>query len=526
MNCPHCGADASAGQKFCPKCSRLVDSPLLKIKQQIDAARDEIRRDLYAHRVSISQRPPQPPPHYQVRVDAPVYSPPPPPPSPPPPSAYKYAPHPSQTPALTRPSSEVPRETILRSQERNQKNQRKKKRDQDSGTTRAQHTNTTHRFDPSAEAKKAMQQAKAAEAAGPVPERFKRPASFTVLALLDLIGAAVMFYTAMQLTMQYPEPRPPIIEFSRILAGATAFLFVIAAFGMLKLHPYGRFFQRLFLLPVMLWFPIGTIYGFAVWVYLGTGITRLYFSGRSPRSLDARQLAAWRTADKASPVFAFLIFAFGFIPGLAYATFISNTLPVAFNEAERMFPQAFSQLTQTPALEGGASAAAAAASAATTLAANDAGTPVPSASSTDGAPEGDSASIAFKEVRLMQQAQAAYASLNEGYYDRLECVLTPSMCIRNGDERNKAVLLDQSFIPPQRHGYTFLLNQYGEPAVRSETASATGTRGYSYRALPAADSGDRIGYCGDETGIICTFDAQTPDGGNFGRGPAVCRPVQ
>jgi hypothetical protein len=520
MICPHCGAEASAGQKFCPKCSRLVDSPLLKIKQQIDAARDEIRRDLNAHRVSISQRPPQAPPYYQVRVDAPVYSPPPPPP---PPSPYKYAPHPSQTPALTRPPSEVPRETILRSQERNQKNQRKKKRGQDSGTTRAQHTDTSHRFDPMAEAKKAAEEAKAAAAAGPVPERFKRPASFTVLALLDLIGAAVMFYTAMTLTMQYPEPRPPIIEFSRILAGATAFLFVVTAFGMLKLHPFGRFFQRLFLLPVMLWFPIGTIYGIATWMYLGAKNTRLYFSGRSPRSLNATELAAWRTADKASPVFAFLIFAFGFIPAIAYAMFISGTLPQVFNEAERMFPQAFSQLTQTPALEGGASPAAAVAA---TPAANDAGTPVPSASSTDGAPEGDSASIAFKEVRLMQQAQAAYASLNEGYYDRLECVLTPSMCIRNGDERNKAVLLDQSFIPPQRHGYTFLLNQYGEPTVRSDTASATGTRGYSYRALPAADSGDRIGYCGDETGMICAFDAQTPDGGNFGRCPAVCRPVQ
>jgi hypothetical protein len=518
MTCPHCGADASAGQKFCPKCSRLVDSPLLKIKQQIDAAREEIRRDLNAARVSVHLPPLAAPPQYRVMADANVYAPPPPPP--PQPALFKYAPHASQTPALRPPPAEIPRETILRSQERNQKKQRKKPRDE--SITRAQHTDTTHRFDPIGAAKKAAKEAAATAALGPIPERFKRPMSFTVLALLDLIGAGVMFYAAIRLTLEYPEPRPQIIELSRILAGATAFLFVITAFGMLKLHPYGRFFQRLFLLPVMLWVPIGTIYGIANWLFLGSKTARLYFSGRSPRSLNATELTGWRTSEKAAPVLAFLIFAFGFIPGIAYATFISGTLPMIFNEAQRTFPQAFSVLTETPALEGGSADAAAAAAAASAAG----GTPAPSASSTDGAPEGDSASVAVKQIKQLQQAQAAYASLNEGYYDRLECVLTPSMCIRNGDERNKAVLLDPSFIPPQRYGYTFLLNTSGEPAARSETASASSMRGYSYRAIPAIESGDRIAYCGDETGMICAFDARTADGGNFGRCPAVCRPIE
>jgi hypothetical protein len=195
-----------------------------------------------------------------------------------------------------------------------------------------------------------------------------------------------------------------------------------------------------------------------------------------------------------------------------------------FAEAQRAFPEAFQPLTEAPALEGGASDASAAAAAA--AAAGAASGDTAPASSTDGAPEGDSASIAVKQIRRMQEAQAAYASLNEGFYDRLECVLTPSMCIRNGDERNKAVLLDQSFIPPQRYGYTFLLGQNGEPTVRSDTASLTGTRGYSYRAIPAFESGDRIAYCGDETGMICAFDARTADGGNLGRCPAVCRPLE
>jgi hypothetical protein len=293
---------------------------------------------------------------------------------------------------------------------------------------------------------------------------------------------------------------------------------VVTAFGMLKLHPFGRFFQRLFLLPVMLWVPIGTIYGIASWLYLGSKTTRLYFSGRSPRSLNTVEMASWRTSEKAAPVFAFLIFAFGFIPGIAYATFISGVLPTAFAMGAQTFPEVFNPLTTPPALETGAAGA-------TTGQAVE-GTPAPSASSTDGAPEGDSASVAVKQINQMQQAQAAYASLNEGYYDRLECVLTPAMCIRNGDERNKAVLLDSSFIPPQRYGYTFLLTTSGEPATRSATASATSMRGYSYRAIPSAESGDRTAYCGDETGMICAFDARTADGGNFGRCPATCRPIE
>jgi hypothetical protein len=52
-------------------------------------------------------------------------------------------------------------------------------------------------------------------------------------------------------------------------------------------------------------------------------------------------------------------------------------------------------------------------------------------------------------------------------------------------------------------------------------------RGYAYRALPSEEGGDRTAYCGDETGLICSFDAKTTnDGGNGGRCPATCRPIE
>jgi hypothetical protein len=504
MTCPHCGADASAGQKFCPKCSRLVDSPLLKIKQQIDAAREEIRRDLNAARSVRFSPPPPPPTHqqlarpqYHVRDATPDY----PPPSLPSPS--NYAP---QTP------SQPTQELMERAQRALNKRQRKKQRDEGITRTQAQHTDATHRFDPSATAQHAARDAaatNAATAAGAIPERFKRPASFAVLALLDLFAAMVFAYNAVRLTNLYTEPRPPIIEFYRILSGAAGFLFLLTAFGMWKMHPFGRFFQRPLLLPVALWVPFGTIYAVGTWFYLGSAAVRLYFSSRSPRSLNPKELAAWRTTEKTAPVFAVLLFVFGFIPGLAYATFISSTLPSIIEAGTRQFPQVFGPLTGAPSLEGGATAPA-----------------VESGPAAEPAPTGDPASVAVSEIRTMQRAQAVYSGLNEGYYDRLECVLAPAACIRNGDGRNSAVLLDPRFKEIERNGFLYTLYLFGVPAVRSETASSTSMRGYAYRAVPVGGVG--TGYCGDETGMVCSYDTQTfaSDRGNGGRCPNVCDLVQ
>ena len=171
-----------------------------------------------------------------------------------------------------------------------------------------------------------------------------------------------------------------------------------------------------------------------------------------------------------------------------------------------MFPQAFGPLTETPALEGGARESGGRGGCA--------------------APTGDPASVAVSEIRTMQRAQAVYSGLNEGYYDRLECVLAPATCIRNGDGRNNAVLLDPRFKEIERNEFLYQLYLFGAPAVRSDTASATSMRGYAYRAVPAGGVG--TAYCGDETGMVCSFDAQTfaSDRGNGGRCPNVCDLVQ
>jgi hypothetical protein len=259
-------------------------------------------------------------------------------------------------------------------------------------------------------------------------------------------------------------------------------------------------------LPVVLWVPFGSMYAVATWFYLGAATTRLYFSGRSPRSLNPKELASWRSHEKVAPGMAFLLFAFGFIPGLAYATFIGSGLPMVLTEASNQFPQVFGQLTQAPtsdpaAVEAGAGVA-------------------------EPAPTGDPASVAVAEIRAMQRAQAVYSGLNEGYYDRLECVLAPASCIRNGDGRNNAVLLPARFKEIERNDFVYQLYLFGAPAVRSDTASSTSMRGYAYRAVPVGGVG--TAYCGDESGNVCSYDAQThaSDRGNGGRCPNVCDLVQ
>ncbi len=100
MTCPHCGADATAGQKFCPNVLPAGGFAAAEDQAADRCGAQEIRRDLNAARtVRFRHRRlrwrhttplPLPVPQYQVRVATPNY--------PPAPAPYKYAPHPRRRP--------------------------------------------------------------------------------------------------------------------------------------------------------------------------------------------------------------------------------------------------------------------------------------------------------------------------------------------------------------------------------------------------------------------------------------------
>ena len=260
MTCPHCGADASAGQKFCPKCSRLVDSPLLKVKQQIDAAREEIRRDLNAAR-TVRFSPPPPAAECDTAAGAAI-------------SRQRPDARSSESAVATDVRAASLADARAHAAEgggrarddpalaRTARSQKKKR---DEGITRA---STPTRRIASIRSRRRRRPRKRPRPRWP-PGRSRSASSGRCRSRSSrcstCLARSTMAYLAMQLTLTYREPRPQIIELSRILAGGTAFLFVITVFGMLKLHPYGRFFQRLLLLPVLLWFPFGTIYAIGTW---------------------------------------------------------------------------------------------------------------------------------------------------------------------------------------------------------------------------------------------------------------------
>ena len=129
-----------------------------------------------------------------------------------------------------------------------------------------------------------------------------------------------------------------------------------------------------------------------------------------------------------------------------------------------------------------------------------------------GMPNTDEA-VAIGDLRSFVSAQATYAWSNGGYYEaRLECLTTPTMCLRDYPEDAPpfldAVITNQS----ERRGYVRMFvpgawadasaeppsngrNDFGE----SETSLAS----YALIAVPASESGGTRSFCVDSTGHIC-----------------------
>lgn len=493
MTCPHCGADAPDGKKFCPACYRLVDSPLLKMKQDLDVIRlqySALRLPTLTQRMAQNRVPGQPLQgahdlQHHIDIGAETFA------RPTFPEHPTHAvPSPTQTPA--------------NQLETRKERMRRKQRERQAEAAGASHSTAGHRFEPSGHGAQptAGQGAKAEAPAGAVPERFKRPAALTVYAVLDLIAAVALIRIAAGLHEAYPEPRIPLITYGIYALGGLAAVCALAALGMWNMWSIGRTLQRLLVLPFMLAPPLGTGYAIFTLLYLARPAMKLLFSGRSPRQLNAKEWKDVQASLKLSPLIAILLFIFAWAPALAAARFAVESLPRLLEMASQTFPQ----LGTLPS----AGAAGADANTAT------------------GVEEADPALVAVPEqaalldVAAMMRGQAVYAGLNAGLYDRVECVVAPQHCIRNDDGRNSAKLLAPRFTQMVRNGYVFQLRLNDAPASRPETASATGMGGYAYRAFPV--SGKGTGFCGDHTGTVCTFDAEHV-GGDPLRCPNACTPI-
>jgi len=464
MTCPHCGAEAGT-TSFCPKCSRLVRSPLLGMHRELAEARGKTygaeaiaaaaasrAHDLAAMRSASSSAPAS---AKAPKTTAAA------PPAPPPP--VPAAP-PSQLTATMRKALEK-RERKARA--------RAAATDYNDGSAsaeeRAQHFDSRH-VGIDAPQDPAQIQAKPATKPEPVPERFARPGSLTMLALLHaLVGLGLLGYASV---LWRDGALVPLVRetLPHYLAGGVGLLFVLTALGLLGMRPFARAWLRLFAFIGLFLVPLGTVYSIILLAYLGSKGVALLFSHKSPKAMNTAELAAVRSTLKYSPVMATLFFVLSILPAIAVASFVRTALPAVLDLAWSAWPGA--QASTTTAGPGGE---------------------VPT----------DPETRAEFDVQKLVVAQAAYASLGAGLYDRIECVTTPAACL-GADGGKDVVLLGEEFKQAERNGYAYRLVMGRRPTPRPAGASATGVDAYAYVATPL--SGEGAAFCGDSSGAVVRVD--------------------
>lgn len=121
--------------------------------------------------------------------------------------------------------------------------------------------------------------------------------------------------------------------------------------------------------------------------------------------------------------------------------------------------------------------------------------------------EGDNWAVA--DVRAVISAEAAYQSVNAGFYDRLDCLVKPSACVPDYPA-NGPVFVDAELTAP-RNGYRPRFDA-GPKADAGPTGSRSSIAGYSYWMIPDPGRAGRA-ICGDDSGVVCTMDKASPPSG-------------
>lgn len=121
-------------------------------------------------------------------------------------------------------------------------------------------------------------------------------------------------------------------------------------------------------------------------------------------------------------------------------------------------------------------------------------------------------SAAIGDVRTVISGQAAYQSVNGGYYDTLECLGTPGSCIPNyaGPTFLDPVLA--SGAPKSGYERTFHPGASPSSAEASELRSPSSLESFAYTAVPVKQGQTGVrAFCGDSTGRVCfTLDGSEP----------------
>jgi NCS1 family nucleobase:cation symporter-1 len=120
---------------------------------------------------------------------------------------------------------------------------------------------------------------------------------------------------------------------------------------------------------------------------------------------------------------------------------------------------------------------------------------------------GESDAWAIADVRAVVAAEAGYQSLNNGAYDRLECVVQPADCVP-GVPPGEMFLQKKRGVLTARKGYRPRFDA-GPHFDAGAQASKTSLESYAYWMIPEPGRPGRT-FCGDGSGVICTMSGPPP----------------
>ena len=113
--------------------------------------------------------------------------------------------------------------------------------------------------------------------------------------------------------------------------------FVLAAYGMWALRPWGRVLEILSAIPWLLAFPIGTLASVLTFIFLSKKETKLLYSGRRPGDLteDERRVLEEAAADRPGAG-CWVVAALGAVGGLFFAGIVAAiAIPNLINAIDR-----------------------------------------------------------------------------------------------------------------------------------------------------------------------------------------------
>ena len=281
------------------------------------------------------------------------------------------------------------------------------------------------------------------------PPSMTRPTAVTVLAVLQFIGGALWGLGGVGLALlSIASPRSAEVDASpgvlaAILIGLAVYQ-IVCGLGLWQLRSYGRTMQMISAGIGLLGIPFGTIIAIIILVYLSKPGVKVLFSGKRAEELTPDEVVAVHSVTSGGAGIVIVVIAVA----LVTVAFVGIVAAIAVPGLLRA-----------------------------RISGNEA--------------------VAIGTLRAISSAETSYAVANGGYYDSLECLLTPSNCLSgfNGGPFIAGPLRTKS-------GFQVELAGTPAPALRDAKTSRSSLSDFIVIASPLSPSTGTRMFCLDDTGVI------------------------